>query len=76
MGSRTEGRTGAVMKFVLWPLTIIIYADWPLKSWQWGMFFGVIFIHPDHRDDPGIEAHELTHARQFWEFLGLGFMIL
>lgn len=64
------------MKFSLWPLTVIIYAAWPLRSWQAGAFWGVIFIRPDHRDDLGIEAHELTHARQFYEFLGIGFMLL
>ena len=64
------------MKLSLWPLTLIIYTNWFLKDWQWGCFFGLIFIRPEHRDDPGIEAHELTHAAQFWEFLVLGFMIL
>ena len=65
------------MKLNIWPFALIIYTDWSLKDWEWGDCWGpVIFIRPEHRDDPGIEAHELTHACQFWEFLGLGFLIL
>lgn len=65
-----------IVRLVLWPLTLIIYASWPLKAWEWGAFWGVIFIRPEHRDYEPIHAHELQHARQFWRWLGFGFMVL
>ena len=65
------------MKLSLWPLTLIIYTSWSLKDWEWGDCWGpVIFIRPEHRGDLGIEAHELTHSAMWWEFLGIGYLVL
>ena len=55
----------------------IFYTHWGIPERFGGVFRAfLILIRPKYRDDKGLEAHELTHARQFWRNLGLPFTIL
>ena len=54
------------------PLALVIYTDKVIPARFAGVTVGpMVFIRPSYRDDAGLHAHELTHARQFWRSAGI-----
>ena len=53
-------------------ISLIIPTNWPIPARFAALTVAfVVFIRPEYRNDAGLIAHELTHVRQFWRWLGL-----
>lgn len=66
------------LKFVYKVLpAFIFYTDFLMKDWAAGMATGpFIRIRPTHKQDRALLVHELTHAKQFYRYLGIGYAVL
>ena len=51
---------------------MILYQKWGVSPGAKATTRGfVIFVDPEHRDDPGLAPHEQVHVDQFWRTCGL-----
>ena len=55
----------------------ILYTKKGIKSTMAATARGpVIFIHPDFKGSKGLLVHELTHVKQWYRWLGIGYSLL